>query len=162
MVAEVKTKMKEEILQEKTYRERYFANYRIEEMRKEYEEARSYVIPLPGEYYSKIEVDKDSLEKLDKIIRDVMTLSLKKRDEERMKKNVEKMVDELKKTAGKDDSEDEQKNEEVKEKEATGEESQKTTEEDVAEKHQDDESSRKKEEETGGENQEKVDEKLEK
>ncbi|MFS7987513.1 hypothetical protein Hanom_Chr11g01023911 [Helianthus anomalus] len=85
-IAEVKLKTKEEILQEKTYRERRYADYRIEEMQKEYEEARSYgrwdkkrecyinskgdlivhsrevvyndvlaVIPLSGEYYSKIE-----------------------------------------------------------------------------------------------------------
>ncbi|MFS7919986.1 hypothetical protein Hanom_Chr03g00219021 [Helianthus anomalus] len=92
------------------------------------------VIPLPGEYCSKIEADKDYLEKMDKIIRVVMRVSLKKRDEERMKQNVEKMVDELKKTEGKDDSEDEQNNEEVKEKEAASVESQKTAEEDVAEK----------------------------
>ncbi|MFS8018586.1 hypothetical protein Hanom_Chr15g01393751 [Helianthus anomalus] len=164
MVAEVKTKTKEEIFQEKMYRERCFANYRIEEMKKEYEEARSYgrwdkkkecyinrkgdpvvdsskvvyndvlaVIPLSGEYYSKIEEDKDFLKNLDKIIRDVMTARLKMRDEERMKQNVEKMVDELEKTAGKDDSEDEQKNEEVKEKEAAGEENQKPAEEVIAE-----------------------------
>ncbi|MFS7953688.1 hypothetical protein Hanom_Chr07g00621591 [Helianthus anomalus] len=44
------------------------------------------VIPLSGEYYSKIEANKDYLKKLDKIIRDVMTASLKRRDEERTKK----------------------------------------------------------------------------
>ncbi|MFS7987538.1 putative transcription factor interactor and regulator CCHC(Zn) family [Helianthus anomalus] len=42
LIAEVKLKTKEEILQEKTYRERRFADYRIEEMQKEYEEARSH------------------------------------------------------------------------------------------------------------------------
>ncbi|KAJ0615096.1 putative transcription factor interactor and regulator CCHC(Zn) family [Helianthus annuus] len=93
-VAEVKERTKEEILQEKTYRERCFVDYRIEEMQKVYEEARSYgrwdkkresyvnhkgdpvvhpsqvvyndvlaVIPLSGEYYSNIEIDKDYLKK---------------------------------------------------------------------------------------------------
>ncbi|MFS7918773.1 hypothetical protein Hanom_Chr03g00205091 [Helianthus anomalus] len=104
--------MKEEILQERTYNERRFADYRIEEMQTEYEEARIYgrwdkkrkcyinlkgdpvvdsskvvyndvlaVIPLSEEYYLKKETDKDYLKKLDKIIRDIMTVSLKKRDE---------------------------------------------------------------------------------
>ncbi|MFS7938088.1 hypothetical protein Hanom_Chr05g00435351 [Helianthus anomalus] len=54
------------------------------------------VIPVSGEYYSKIEKDKDYLKKLDKIIKDVMTTRLRQRDEERMKKNVENLVDELK------------------------------------------------------------------
>ncbi|MFS8025187.1 hypothetical protein Hanom_Chr16g01471951 [Helianthus anomalus] len=88
MVAEVKTK--EEILQEKTYRERRFEDYRIDKMQREYDEAwrmsrwdkksECYVnhkgdlvvdsskvvhndvlavISLSGEYYSKIEADKD-------------------------------------------------------------------------------------------------------
>ncbi|KAJ0765922.1 hypothetical protein HanPI659440_Chr08g0309351 [Helianthus annuus] len=190
LVAEVKDRTKEEILQEKTYRERCFVDYRIEEMQKEYEEARSYrrwdkkqecyvnhkgdpvvpssqvvyndvlaVIPLSCEYYSKIEKDKDYLKKLDKIIRDVMTASLRQRDEERMKKNVENLVDELKKAA--EEVSDEQQNEEVKEEEAAGEEGQKPVEEGVTEKQQDDEGLKKKEE-SGEENQEKVDEKLEK
>ncbi|KAF5798607.1 putative transcription factor interactor and regulator CCHC(Zn) family [Helianthus annuus] len=42
MVAEVKERTKEEILQEKTYRERHFTDCRIQEMYEEYEEARSY------------------------------------------------------------------------------------------------------------------------
>ncbi|MFS7934513.1 hypothetical protein Hanom_Chr05g00392431 [Helianthus anomalus] len=42
LVTEVKTKTKEEILQEKTHRERCFADYIIEEMQKEYKEAQSY------------------------------------------------------------------------------------------------------------------------
>ncbi|MFS7979749.1 hypothetical protein Hanom_Chr10g00931351 [Helianthus anomalus] len=41
-VAEIKEKMREEILKEKTYRERCIIGYRIEEMEKEYEEARNY------------------------------------------------------------------------------------------------------------------------
>ncbi|MFS7968785.1 hypothetical protein Hanom_Chr09g00801581 [Helianthus anomalus] len=55
------------------------------------------VIPLSGEDYSNVEKDKNYVKKLDKIIRDVMTTSLKQRDEERMKTNVENLVDELKK-----------------------------------------------------------------
>ncbi|KAM0072096.1 hypothetical protein Hdeb2414_s0001g00032601 [Helianthus debilis subsp. tardiflorus] len=147
MVAEVKTK--EEILEAKTYRERRLADYRIDEMQKEYDEARRFsrwdkkrecyvnhkgdpvldsrkvvyndilaVIPLSSEYYSKIEADKDYLKKLDKIIRDVMTVSLKKRDDERMKNSVEKLVDVLKKTL--EEGSDEQKDEEVKKEEGTG------------------------------------------
>ncbi|KAM0019354.1 putative transcription factor interactor and regulator CCHC(Zn) family [Helianthus debilis subsp. tardiflorus] len=57
------------------------------------------VIPLSGEYYSNVAKDKTYLKRLEKIIRDVMTASLKKRDEERMKKNVEELVDDLKKVA---------------------------------------------------------------
>ncbi|MFS7921057.1 hypothetical protein Hanom_Chr03g00232181 [Helianthus anomalus] len=64
------------------------------------------VIPRSNEYYSNVEKEKTYLKRLDKIIRDAMTSSLRKRDESRMKKNVECMVDELKKVA-----------EEVKEKE---------------------------------------------
>ncbi|MFS7986783.1 hypothetical protein Hanom_Chr11g01014311 [Helianthus anomalus] len=40
IVAEVKTK--KEILEEKTYRERRFADYRIDEMQKEYHKARRF------------------------------------------------------------------------------------------------------------------------
>ncbi|MFS7979507.1 hypothetical protein Hanom_Chr10g00928091 [Helianthus anomalus] len=76
------------------------------------------VIPLSGEYYSKKDADKDYLKELDKIIRDVMTTILKKRDEERMKKSVEKFVDELKKTV--EEGSSEQKDEEVKKEEAAG------------------------------------------
>ncbi|MFS8035198.1 hypothetical protein Hanom_Chr17g01590251 [Helianthus anomalus] len=47
------------------------------------------------------------------MIRDVMKASLKKRDEERMKNSVEKLVDELKKTV--EEGNDEQKDEKVKE-----------------------------------------------
>ncbi|MFS8005336.1 hypothetical protein Hanom_Chr13g01236141 [Helianthus anomalus] len=48
MVAEVK--MKEEILEEKTYRERRFADYRIDEIQKEYDEVRRF-----GRWDKKIE-----------------------------------------------------------------------------------------------------------
>ncbi|MFS8019847.1 hypothetical protein Hanom_Chr15g01408481 [Helianthus anomalus] len=72
-------------------------------MEKEYEEAKNYrrydkervfddvlvVIPLSGEYYSNVAKDKYFEKELDKIIKDVMTASLRQRDEERMKKNVE-------------------------------------------------------------------------
>ncbi|XP_035845928.1 uncharacterized protein PF11_0207-like [Helianthus annuus] len=57
------------------------------------------VIPLSGEFYSKREKDKNYEKNLNKIIRDAMTSSLRKRDEERMKKNVENLVDDLKKVA---------------------------------------------------------------
>ncbi|MFS8019961.1 hypothetical protein Hanom_Chr15g01409991 [Helianthus anomalus] len=57
------------------------------------------VIPLSGEYFSNVAKDKDYVKKLDNINRDVMTASLRQRDEERMKKNVESLVDELKKVA---------------------------------------------------------------
>ncbi|XP_035843883.1 ring-infected erythrocyte surface antigen-like [Helianthus annuus] len=105
-MAEIKEKTREEILSEKTERERFFAGCRIEKMQEEYEDAKKEVvfndvvavIPRSGEYYSKIAKDKTGyLKRLDKIIRDVMTASLKKRDEERMKKNVEELVDDLKK-----------------------------------------------------------------
>ncbi|KAJ0845417.1 putative transcription factor interactor and regulator CCHC(Zn) family [Helianthus annuus] len=131
LVAEIKEKTSEEILSEKTERERFFVGCRIEKMQEEYEDAKYYgrydkkrdcyvnrngdpvvhrkevvfddvlaVIPLSGEYYSNIVKDKTGyLKKLDKIIRDVMTTSLKKRDEERMKKNVEELVADLKKVA---------------------------------------------------------------
>ncbi|XP_022003058.1 stress response protein NST1-like [Helianthus annuus] len=75
------------------------------------------VIPLSGEYYSKVAKDKDYVKKLDKIIRDVMTASLRQRDEERMKKNVESLVDELKQIAEEKKVEDDlKKKEEVDEK----------------------------------------------
>ncbi|KAJ0713787.1 putative transcription factor interactor and regulator CCHC(Zn) family [Helianthus annuus] len=123
-------KTREEILKEKTYRERCIAGYRIEEMEKEYEEAKNYgrydkkrncyvnrngepvvhkkeivyedvlaVIPLFGEFYSNVEKDKHYEKKSNKLTRDVMTVSLRRRDEERMKKNVENLVDKLKKVA---------------------------------------------------------------
>ncbi|KAJ0955610.1 putative transcription factor interactor and regulator CCHC(Zn) family [Helianthus annuus] len=136
-VPEIKEKTREEILNEKTYRERCIVGYKIEDMEREYGNAVSNkrwdkkrecyvnrdgepvvhpseivfdevlaVIPLSGEYYSNVEKDKTYKKRLDKIIRDAMTSSLRKRDDARMKKNVECMVEELKKVA-----------EEVKEKE---------------------------------------------
>ncbi|XP_035845198.1 uncharacterized protein LOC110933381 [Helianthus annuus] len=129
-VAEIKEKTREEILNEKTYRERSIAGNRIDEMQEEYEDAVSYkiwdkkrecyvnrngepvvpkkniifddvllVIPRSVEYYSNVEKDKTYVKRLEKLIRDVMISSLRKRDEERMKKNVESLVDNLKKFA---------------------------------------------------------------
>ncbi|XP_021991282.1 myb-like protein X [Helianthus annuus] len=109
------------------------------------------VIPLSGEYYSNVEKGKNYVKKLDKIIRDVMTTSLRQRDEERMKKNVENLVDELKKVV-------EEEKEEV---EAGGEEDQKPAEEAVTKKQQDKKNLKKKEE-VNEEKQEEADEKLEK
>ncbi|MFS7945954.1 putative transcription factor interactor and regulator CCHC(Zn) family [Helianthus anomalus] len=108
LVAEIKEKSREEILKEKTYRERCIVGYRIEEMEKEYEEARSNgrydkkrecfvnkegelaihrkeivyedvlaVIPLSGEFYANIEKGRHYEKKLKKIVRDVMTVSLR-------------------------------------------------------------------------------------
>ncbi|MFS8016898.1 hypothetical protein Hanom_Chr15g01373931 [Helianthus anomalus] len=71
------------------------------------------VIPLSGEYYSNVAKDKTYLKRLDKIIRDVMTVSLKKRDEERMKKNVDELVDNLKKVAKEVKNEDDLKKKKV-------------------------------------------------
>ncbi|XP_035842195.1 myosin-2 heavy chain-like [Helianthus annuus] len=142
-VAEIKERSREEILKEKTYRERCIVGYRIEEMEKEYEEAISNgrydkkreccvnrdgepvvhkkeivyenvlaVIPLSGEFYSNLAKDKNYEKKLKKIVRDVMTVSLRRRDEERMKKNVENLVDELKKVAEEKNVDEEKKAEE--------------------------------------------------
>ncbi|KAJ0789779.1 hypothetical protein HanPI659440_Chr05g0207481 [Helianthus annuus] len=87
------------------------------------------VIPLSGEYYSNVAKDKTYLKRLDRIIRDVVTTSLKKRDEERMKKNVDELVDDLKKVT------EEVKVEVVKEKEVVTEEQQ--NEEDLKSKEED-------------------------
>ncbi|XP_035841293.1 golgin subfamily A member 6-like protein 6 [Helianthus annuus] len=129
-VAEIKEKTREEILREKTERERFIVGCRMEKMQEEYENVirnkrwdknrECYVnrdgepvvprrdivhddvllvIPLSDEYYSNAAKDKTYPKRLDKIIRHAMTSSLRKRDEERMKKNVEKLVDDLKKMA---------------------------------------------------------------
>ncbi|MFS8019713.1 hypothetical protein Hanom_Chr15g01406941 [Helianthus anomalus] len=57
------------------------------------------IVPRSGEYYSNASKDKTYAKKLEKIIRDVMISCLGKKDEERMKKDVEDIVDELKKIA---------------------------------------------------------------
>ncbi|KAJ0623260.1 hypothetical protein HanIR_Chr01g0029861 [Helianthus annuus] len=155
--------MKEEILKEKTYRERCIVRYRIEQLEKEYEEAKNYgrydkkrecyvnnkgepvvhpkevvyndilaVIPLSGELYLNVAKDKKYEKKLDKIIRDVMIASLRQRDEERMKKNVEDLVDELKKV--------------VEEEKVEGEKEEAVGEEAVTEKQQNEDDQKKKEE----------------
>ncbi|KAF5773666.1 hypothetical protein HanXRQr2_Chr13g0591111 [Helianthus annuus] len=76
-----------------------------------------------------------------------MTASLRQGDEERMKKNVENLVDKLKKVAGEEKEE------------VAGEEDQKPREEAVTEKQQNEENLKKKEE-ADEEKQEKADEKL--
>ncbi|KAJ0456028.1 putative transcription factor interactor and regulator CCHC(Zn) family [Helianthus annuus] len=127
---ETKEKTREEILKEKTERERFIVGCRMEKMQEEYENAvrnkrwdkkqecfvnkqgepvvpRSdiihddvlLVIPRSGEYYSNVAKDKTYVKRLDKIIRDAMTTKLRKRNEERMKKNIENLVDNLKKDA---------------------------------------------------------------
>ncbi|KAJ0800683.1 hypothetical protein HanPI659440_Chr03g0106271 [Helianthus annuus] len=98
------------------------------------------VIPLSSEYYSNVEKDKTYKKRLDKIIRDAMTSSLRKRDEARMKKNVDELVNDFKKVA-----------EEVKEKEEKIEEivvvNEEVVKEAVIEKHQVVEEEMKKKEE---------------
>ncbi|MFS7906309.1 hypothetical protein Hanom_Chr01g00057761 [Helianthus anomalus] len=111
ITAEIKEKTRAEILSEKTYRERNIAGNRIDEMQEEYENDVSNkrwdkkrecyvnrdVIPRSVEYYSNAAEDKTYAKRLQKIIRHAMTSSLRKRDEERMKKNVDEMVNDLKK-----------------------------------------------------------------
>ncbi|MFS7947445.1 hypothetical protein Hanom_Chr06g00548361 [Helianthus anomalus] len=99
------------------------------------------VIPLFGEYYSNVAKDKHYEKNPDKIIRDVMTTSLRQRDEERIKRNVENLVDELKKVAVEKKVEEE----DVKEEEGEKEE-QKPEEEAVNEKQQNEDDLKKKEE----------------
>ncbi|XP_022023411.1 uncharacterized protein LOC110923653 [Helianthus annuus] len=129
-VAEIKEKTREEILEEKTYRERNIAWNKINEMQEEYENAVSnkrwdkkrecYVnrngepvvpkkdiifddilleIPRSVEYYTNVGKDKTYVKRFEKLLREVMTASLRKKDEERMKKNVDEMVNDLKKIA---------------------------------------------------------------
>ncbi|KAF5804952.1 hypothetical protein HanRHA438_Chr05g0213071 [Helianthus annuus] len=129
-MAEIKVRMREEILSEKTEREIFIVGCRMEKIQEEYENVVSnkrwdkkrecyvnrdgepvvhrrdivhddvlLVIPRSDEYYSNVEKDKTYAKRMDKIIRDAMTSSLRKRDEERMKKNVECMVNDLKKVA---------------------------------------------------------------
>ncbi|KAM0052434.1 putative transcription factor interactor and regulator CCHC(Zn) family [Helianthus debilis subsp. tardiflorus] len=73
------------------------------------------VIPLSGEYYSNVAKDKNYLKRLDKIIRDVMIACLKKRDEETMKKDVDDLVNDLKKVAEEEKVEGEKEEEASKE-----------------------------------------------
>ncbi|XP_035838807.1 vicilin-like seed storage protein At2g18540 [Helianthus annuus] len=98
-VAEIKEKTREEILREKTERERFIVGCRMEKMRDIVHDDDVLVIPLSVEYYSNTAKDKTYPKRRDKIIRHAMTSSLRKRDEERMKKNVENLVDDLKKAA---------------------------------------------------------------
>ncbi|XP_022032826.1 DNA ligase 1-like [Helianthus annuus] len=129
-MAKRKVRSREEILKEKTERERFIVGCRMEKMQEAYENAVRnkrwdknracyvnkegepvvprrdivhddvlLVIPLSGEFYSKRAKDKNYEKNLNKIIRHAMTSSLRKRDEERMKKNVEELVNDLKKVA---------------------------------------------------------------
>ncbi|MFS7965965.1 hypothetical protein Hanom_Chr09g00768301 [Helianthus anomalus] len=129
-VAKIKEKTREEILEEKTYRERNIAWNRINEMQEEYENVvsnkrwdkkrecyvnrngepvvpKKYIIfddvlleiPRSVEYYTNVGKDKTYVKRFEKLLRDVMTSCLRKRDEERMKKNIYEMVNELKKVA---------------------------------------------------------------
>ncbi|XP_035838872.1 ring-infected erythrocyte surface antigen-like [Helianthus annuus] len=130
IMAEIKVKTREEILSEKTYRERNIAWNRMDEMQEEYESAvinkrwdkkrECYVnrngepvvpkkdiifedilleIPRSIEYYTNIGKDKTYVKKVEKHLRDVMISSLRKMDEERMKKSVDEMVNDLKNVA---------------------------------------------------------------
>ncbi|KAJ0912888.1 putative transcription factor interactor and regulator CCHC(Zn) family [Helianthus annuus] len=124
---EIKEKTREEILSEKTYRERNVVYNRMDEMQEEYESAVSnrrwdkkrecyynregepvvpkkdiifddvlLIIPLRAEYYSKVMKDDTYAKRHEKEIRYAMLSCLRKRDEERMKKSVEKMLLKLK------------------------------------------------------------------
>ncbi|XP_022008848.1 translation initiation factor IF-2-like [Helianthus annuus] len=90
---ESKEKTREEILSEKTYRERNVVYNRMEDMQEEYE------IPLRAEYYRNVMKDDTYAKRLEKEIRYAMTSCLRKRDEERLNKSVEEMVNNLKKVA---------------------------------------------------------------
>ncbi|KAJ0620903.1 hypothetical protein HanIR_Chr01g0002661 [Helianthus annuus] len=59
------------------------------------------VVPLRAEYYRRVMKDDAYVKQYEKDIRYAMLSGLRKRDEERIKKNVEEMVDNLKKVAEK-------------------------------------------------------------
>ncbi|KAF5767425.1 hypothetical protein HanRHA438_Chr14g0634181 [Helianthus annuus] len=130
VTAEIKEKTREEILSEKTYRERNIVLNRMDDMQEEYESAVSnkrwdkkrecyynregepvvpkkdiifddvlLIIPLRAEYYRNVMKDDTYAKRHEKEIRYAMTSCLRKRDEERMKKSVEEMVNNLKKVA---------------------------------------------------------------
>ncbi|KAJ0796157.1 hypothetical protein HanPI659440_Chr04g0158921 [Helianthus annuus] len=129
-MAEIKEKTREEILNEKTYKEWNMVHNRMDDMQEEYESAVSnrrwdkkrecyynkegepvvpkkdiifddvlLVVPLRAEYYRRVMKDDAYVKQYEKDIRYAMLSCLRKRDEERMKKNVEEMVDNLKKVA---------------------------------------------------------------
>ncbi|KAF5809845.1 putative transcription factor interactor and regulator CCHC(Zn) family [Helianthus annuus] len=129
-MAEIKEKTREEILNEKTYKEWNVIHNRMDDMQEEYESAVSnrrwdkkrecyynkegepvvpkkdiifddvlLVVPLRAEYYRRVMKDDAYVKQYEKDIRYAMLSCLRKRDEERMKKNVEEMVDNLKKVA---------------------------------------------------------------
>ncbi|XP_022032117.1 uncharacterized protein LOC110933191 [Helianthus annuus] len=97
VVNEVKEKTREEILSAKTYRERNIALNRMDEMQEEYESAvsnkrwdkkRECYFNREVEYYINVLKDDTYAKRHEKEIRYAMTSCLRKRDEERMKKNV--------------------------------------------------------------------------
>ncbi|KAJ0844007.1 putative transcription factor interactor and regulator CCHC(Zn) family [Helianthus annuus] len=123
VVDEVKEKTREEILNEKIYRERNIALNRMDEMQEEYESAvmnkrwdkkrECYfnregepvvpkkdiifedvllIIPSSAEYYRNVLKDDKYAKRHEKEIKYAMISCLRKRDEERMKKNVEEML----------------------------------------------------------------------
>ncbi|KAJ0539913.1 putative transcription factor interactor and regulator CCHC(Zn) family [Helianthus annuus] len=127
---EIKERTREEILSEKTYKERNVVYNRMDDMQEEYENAVSsrrwdkkrecyynregepvvpmkdiifddvlLVVPMRAEYYRNVITDDTYAKRLEKEIRYAMLSCLRKRDEERMKKNVEEMVNDLKKVA---------------------------------------------------------------
>ncbi|XP_021996338.1 translation initiation factor IF-2-like [Helianthus annuus] len=96
---ETKEKTREEILNEKTYGERNIALNGMNEMQEEYESAVSNKRwDKKRECYFNRE-DDTYAKRHEKEIKYAMTSCLRKRDEERMKKSVEEMLINLKKTA---------------------------------------------------------------
>ncbi|KAJ0851059.1 putative transcription factor interactor and regulator CCHC(Zn) family [Helianthus annuus] len=127
---ENKEKTREEILSEKTHKERDVVYRRMDEMQEEYENAVSnkrwdkkrecyynregepvvpkkdiifddvlLAVPLRAEYYRRVTKDDAYVKQYERDIRYAMLSCLRKRDEEKMKKNVEEMVVNLKKVA---------------------------------------------------------------
>ncbi|XP_021979846.1 probable inactive protein kinase DDB_G0270444 [Helianthus annuus] len=95
-IAEIKEKTREEILSEKTDREIRIARNRIDEMQQEYEKAVSYKRwDKKQECY--VNGDGEQVVPKKEIVFDDVLL---KKDEERVKKNVEEMVNNMKKAAG--------------------------------------------------------------
>ncbi|KAM0057614.1 putative transcription factor interactor and regulator CCHC(Zn) family [Helianthus debilis subsp. tardiflorus] len=133
---ENKEKTREEILSEKTHKERDVVYRRMDEMQEEYENAVSnrrwdkkrecyynregepvvpkkdiifddvlLAVPLRAEYYRRVVRDDAYVKQYERDIRYAMLSCLRKRDEEKMKKNVEEMVNNLKKVAEEDETE---------------------------------------------------------
>ncbi|MFS7935293.1 hypothetical protein Hanom_Chr05g00401781 [Helianthus anomalus] len=107
------------------------------------------VIPRTGEFYSKREKDKNYEKNLNKIIRHAMTSSLRNRDEQKMKKNINEMMSNLKKVAeeAKVEAEKEEVKVEAVEVEDVKIEEEEVVKEAVAEEHQVEEAEKKEEKE---------------